>query len=390
MFKLGAVKEGEVLILKLEGMLMPKEYKRVDLLIDGSMQVIIDMRSLTHIHYKLVKELLETRKRLIFKGGDLKFVCDNLYLLNILMFGDTAFDIEVYKNLSEAKRSLQYMAKNHVPALIHEVINFLNLKDDGVYLDCTIGTGGHAEAILSENREVILYGLDRDKESLEKARKNLEGFKQRINLYHANFKNIDNMFQAEYFDGVLFDLGVSSFQLDDPSRGFAYRFNSTLDMRMDRNQSLTCEQLIKALEQNEIERIIRNYGEERFTKRIAKRIKERNIATTTELRRAVLDSIPGKNKEKSLSRVFQAFRIAVNDELENLSEGLVAALKVLKRGGRLVVISYHSLEDRIVKHFLREEDSFLVLTKKVIRPQKNELLRNPRIRSARLRAAEKQ
>ncbi|HID93674.1 MAG TPA: 16S rRNA (cytosine(1402)-N(4))-methyltransferase RsmH [bacterium (Candidatus Stahlbacteria)] len=390
MFKLDAIKEGEVLILKLEGILMPKEYERISSLIDGNMQVIIDMRNLTHIHYRLVKELLQTRKRLIFRGGDLKFVCDNLYLLNILLFGDTEFDIEVYKNLSEAKRSLHTSAKNHVPALIHEVIDFLNLKDDGAYLDCTVGTGGHAEAILNANKRVTFYGLDRDKESLERAQKNLEEFKDRINLFHANFKNIDNMFQADFFDGILFDLGLSSFQLDDPSRGFAYRFNSPLDMRMDRNESLTCEKLLKSLDQNEVERILRNYGEERFARQIARRIKERNVVTTAELRQAVLDSIPGKNKEKSLSRVFQAFRIAVNDELENLKQGLVAALKILKSGGRIVIISYHSLEDRIVKHFLREEDSLLVLTKKVVRPQRDELLRNPRVRSARLRAAEKQ
>jgi len=390
MFKLDVVKEGEVLILKLEGILMPKEYERINSLINGNMQVIIDMRNLTHIHYKLVKELLQTRKRLIFKGGDLKFVCDNLYLLNILLFGDTEFDIEVYKSLSEAKRSLRTLAKNHVPALVDEVIDFLHLKDNGIYLDCTVGTGGHAEAILNANKNVILYGLDRDKESLQKARENLEEFKDRVNLLHGNFKNIDNIFQAEFFDGILFDLGLSSFQLDDPSRGFAYRFNSPLDMRMDRDEPLTCEQLLKSLDKNGVEEILRSYGEERFAKRIAKRIKERDVVTTAELRQAVLESIPGKNKEKSLSRVFQAFRIAVNDELNNLKQGLVAALKILKDGGRIVIISYHSLEDRIVKHFLREEDSLLVLTKRVIRPQKDELLRNPRVRSARLRAAEKQ
>ncbi|MDI6839753.1 MAG: 16S rRNA (cytosine(1402)-N(4))-methyltransferase RsmH [bacterium] len=276
----------------------------------------------------------------------------------------------------------------HIPVLLNDVLSFLNIKDGGVYVDCTLGMGGHTKAILERCDKVKVYGIDRDLESLEHAKLLLKNFNNRIDFLWSNFSEVDKLIPKRV-DGVLLDLGISSAQLDRPERGFSYRNDGPLDMRINRQSGVPVFKLLEKLTTDDIEFILKTYGEERWSRRIARGIVESKPCTTQELRHIVAELTPWKGRDRVLARVFQALRIFVNDELSHLKEGLISACKILKPKGRVCVISYHSLEDRIVKQYLRTEPSLLVLTKKPIRPSNAEISINPRARSAKLRVAEK-
>lgn len=301
----------------------------------------------------------------------------------------------------------------HLPVMVTEVTEYLVTRTDGVYVDCTVGGGGHARPILLNAPAGRLIGIDLDEAALSEARKTLESFGGRYELLHGNFSNLDAMVSKlgiQKVDGVLFDLGFSSLQLEDPERGISFADEGPIDMRLDRTSGETAGTLIAHSSERELASILFEYGEERRSRPIARSIVAARDAgklkTTSDLAGAVLATKPTK-RTKTLARVFQALRIAVNGELSNLREGLRAAVDVLRPGGRLVVISYHSLEDRIAKHyFLKCEKpctcprelpecvcgavpTLRVLTRRVVRPGPAETARNSRARSAKLRAAEK-
>lgn len=281
--------------------------------------------------------------------------------------------------------------QKHIPVLLDKVIEYLCPGKGKVIVDCTLGLGGHAEALLSSGAEVI--GIDQDGEALRQAEAKLKG--QKIEFVHANFTDISKVIKRSA-NGFLFDLGVSSYQIDEASRGFSIRFDGPLDMRMDKRLKQTASDLINTLDAGELTRIFKEYGEERFAKRISNAIcvrrDEKRIETTFELKEIVEKAIPTWKKRESVTRIFQALRIAVNSELENLKKGLEQAVELLFSKGRIVIISYHSLEDRIVKHYFREKEKagiLKVLTKKPVVPEEEEINKNSRARSAKLRSAEK-
>ena len=299
--------------------------------------------------------------------------------------------------------------------MAEEVTEFLTINPDGVYIDGTIGGGGHAEVILDRLTDKALYiGIDKDATAIDYCKERFKDSTAKVELFQGNFSmmyEIAERMSVKGVDGVLLDLGVSSTQIDLPERGFSFSSDGPLDMRMDQDSGINAADLIKSLTERELADLIYEYGEERHSRKIASAIvnfqKKSPISTTSDLSSIVKRVIMGNMKTKSLARVFQALRIAVNDELSSLEEGLTAAIKLLKKGGRIVVLSYHSLEDRIVKNRLRDlskshiEDpesptgyrdqvkELKLLTKKVIKPTESEIERNPRSRSARLRAAEK-
>jgi len=273
--------------------------------------------------------------------------------------------------------------------MLEETIRYLDPRPGKIIVDCTLGFGGHAAALLSFGAKVI--GIDQDLEAIDIVRKKLPQMK----IFHDNFSNLASLIK-EPVDGFLFDLGVSSHQIDEASRGFSLRFDGPLDMRMDRSRGKTASDLVNSLPEEELARVFKEYGEERFAGRIAKRIclvrDENEIKTTLELKEIIEKAIPTWRKRESVSRIFQALRIAVNSELENLREALPAAASKLKGGGRIVVIAYHSLEDRIVKWFFREEQKngiLKIITKRPVVPGAGEIEKNPRARSAKLRCAER-
>lgn len=279
--------------------------------------------------------------------------------------------------------------------MVKEVLRFLKPGPGKTLVDATVGTGGHAEAILTEGADLI--GIDRDPFALEVARKRLSRFGGRCHLVQGDFRHLEEILRKHGLkgvDGVLFDLGMSSFQLNDPARGFSFLKDGPLDMRMDPSQPLTAYEIVNRWPERRIAEILREYGEERYAKRIAKAIvKSRPIETTTQLARIATRCYPpGYHRIHPATRTFQALRIAVNDELNALREGLRAAVSLLRPGGVVVVISFHSLEDRIVKHTLRQRwiaGEVEILTKKPVTPSREEVERNPRARSAKLRAAYK-
>ncbi len=283
----------------------------------------------------------------------------------------------------------------HEPVMVEEVLRFLEPGPGKLIVDATVGTGGHAEAILERGAELV--GIDRDPYALEVARERLSRFGERCRLVQGNFRHLEEILREQGIDevdGVLFDLGMSSFQLDDPERGFSFSVEGPLDMRMDPSQSLTAHEIVNRWPERKIAEILREYGEERYAKRIARAIvRSRPIETTTQLARIVARCYPpGYHRIHPATRTFQALRIAVNDELNALREGLMAAIRCLRPGGVVVVISFHSLEDRIVKHTFRQRwiaDEVEILTKKPITPRPEEVKENPRARSAKLRAARK-
>ena len=289
----------------------------------------------------------------------------------------------------------------HTPVLLGQVLAFLRPIPGGLTLDCTVGTGGHAEAILEASGPGgRLVGLDRDPEALPLCRERLAHFGPRVRLLHADYRTLGDVAAAEgleAWDGVLFDLGLCSVQLDDPARGFAFARAGPLDMRLDRSEGgVTAADLLAGLPEGELTRILREYGEERWARRIARRIAGARAAEplvrTDELAHLVAAAIPRGAWPRRIhpaTRTFQALRIAVNRELEGLAEALGAAVHGLRPGGRIVVIAFHSLEDRIVKHALRGNPAVTVLTKKPVTPGPEEVQANPRARSAKLRAAER-
>ncbi len=287
----------------------------------------------------------------------------------------------------------------HIPVLLEESTDLLLESGGKVFVDCTLGAGGHTRRILEKNPEAYVIGIDQDEEVIEIAKENLKEFGDRFSIYKANFADIDLVLEAEgvdKVDGFLFDLGVSMFQLKS-KRGFSFQIDAPLDMRMDKEQKLTAYRVVNEYQERELARIFWEYGEEKFSRKIARAIaeyrKKKPIETTKELVEIVVSVFPEKLKHGRIhpaTRVFQAIRIEVNRELEVLKTALEKTIDLLNPRGRLALISFHSLEDRIVKNFFREhKDVFKVLTKKPITPSEEEIRMNPASRSAKLRAGER-
>lgn len=284
----------------------------------------------------------------------------------------------------------------HIPVLKDRVVEYLVVKPGGKYIDATVGFGGHAKAILEKDPTAKVLGIDADAQILEMARRELENFGERVILQLGNYQEIVSFALEAGFDsceGVLADLGLNSFHLSDPSRGFSFRLNSPLDMRFNRQEtSLTAEDIVNQLRERELEKIFREFGEERSARRLSAAVvnarEKKRIESTRELVEILARHIPARRRVDVLSRVFQALRIAVNNELDGLQVFLKEAIKVLGPGGRIAVISYHSLEDRIVKNFLRSDPNIRVITKKVLRPDTEEITQNRRSRSAKMRVGE--
>lgn len=297
------------------------------------------------------------------------------------------------------------MNRVHIPVLKTEVINFLAVKPDKKYIDTTVGGGGHAEAILKEGGEIL--GLDLDPKALEIAEKHLVSAcpadRCRWRLAHGNFAELKKIAQDEGFypvSGILFDLGVSSIQLEEKNRGFSFKGEMPLDMRMDPStQKVTAKDLINGLNEGELYELFTKLGEEHRAWYLARAIcrarRIKPIQTGQELAQIILEALPPgvkHGRRHPATKAFQALRIAVNGELNSLQEALPQAVEVLEKKGRLAVISFHSLEDRIVKNFFKEQEGegrMIVLTKKPIVPNWQERKENPRSRSAKLRVAEK-
>jgi 16S rRNA (cytosine1402-N4)-methyltransferase len=294
----------------------------------------------------------------------------------------------------------------HRPVLLAEVIAYLKCEPGRIYVDATVGRGGHSWEILQRSSPTgKLIGLDWDERALDQARKNLEAFGDRVELRPENFRNLGKVLDAmaiRTVDGILADLGLSSEQLEDRERGFSFRWEAPLDMRMSRETMRRAEDFLRDLSVEEIAAILRDYGEERWAGRIARAIARRRelgpIRSTTELVETIVRSAPfRRGKIHPATRSFQALRIAVNDELGNLHQFLRGCEDRLNPGGRLGVISYHSLEDRIVKNQFRRwarregggPPSFRILTPKPVTPSRAEVVSNPRARSAKLRVIEK-
>ena len=299
----------------------------------------------------------------------------------------------------------------HIPVLTKEILNYLNLKKGGVYIDCTLGGGGHSKAILEKiYPQGLLIGIDQDIEAIETAKEELKNYIDKIKLVKGNFKNLEGILsdlKIKTVSGIIFDLGVSFHQLKEKERGFSFKEDSHLDMRMDLTQEFNADILINSYSEKDLAEIFEKYGEERFSKRIARLIiterKKKAITTTKQLSDLVIRSLPRTKKRHTwrihpATRVFQAIRIEVNQELKALEKGLNQAIRVLEDKGRICVISYHSLEDRIVKHLFKEVEregkdqgdyGLKIITKKPIRPSSEEVRENPKARSAKLRVAEK-
>lgn len=301
---------------------------------------------------------------------------------------------------------------HHVSVLHRECIEGLCIREDGVYVDATLGGAGHSASIARHLTTGRLYGLDRDDDALAAAGERLAPFGSRVTLVKTDFRNMADHIR-EPIDGVLFDLGVSSFQLDEPERGFSYMHDAPLDMRMDRTAGLTAYDVVNEYTREELRRIIADYGEERFAGPVAAAIvrarEGKPIRTTLELAEIVASAIPNAKRERQhpAKRTFQAIRIAVNDELAAVEEGIRAAVGLLAPGGRILVITFHSLEDRIVKSEFRRLSNgctcppdfpvcvcgakpvVRIVNHKPILPSAEELAENPRSRSAKLRIAEK-
>jgi len=290
--------------------------------------------------------------------------------------------------------------QSHVPVLLQEALRWLAPRPGGRYVDGTVGAGGHARALLeAAGGDVELLAIDRDPEALRLAAERLSPFRDRVRFVHGDYRDLDRILDEAGWvrvDGILLDLGVSSLQLDDPRRGFSYQVDGPLDMRMDPTQPLTAADLVNRASRQELADWIRRYGEERWAGRIADFIvaerQRRPITTTGHLVEVIKAAIPAGARRQGphpARRTFQALRIVVNRELEGLEEALTRAAHRLAPGGRLVAISFHSLEDRAVKQAFRQlaaRGGFRVLTRKPVRPGEEEVARNSRARSARLRA----
>ncbi len=291
----------------------------------------------------------------------------------------------------------------HTPVLLKEVVEQLRPRSGGLYVDCTVGGGGHAVELLRACApDGRLIGLDWDEEAVAASREQLAEFGTRAQLVRANYVELEAVLMSvgiTTVDGVLFDLGVSARQFDEPSRGFSFQREGPLDMRMNRELAATARDVLRSASMEELVRIFRLYGEEKRARAVAQEITRTRahnpIDTTTQLARSVERVLgPKRGRTHPATRVFQALRIAVNNELGNLQRGLEAAVRVLNVGARLAVISFHSLEDRIVKryfieHSRSETPTLRIITRKPITPSFEEIRANPRARSAKLRVAEK-
>jgi len=309
------------------------------------------------------------------------------------------------------------MEFKHVSVLLNECIEGLDIKEDGIYVDGTLGGAGHSSEILKNlSNDGLLIGIDQDKDALKAAKERLQNFSN-VKFVHSNFYNIDsvlNELNIEKIDGMLMDLGVSSYQLDEAERGFSYMKDAPLDMRMNRENNLSAYEVVNDYDEAELYRIIRDYGEEKFAKRVARFIVEarenKNIETTLELVEIIKNAIPAKARREGphpAKRTFQAIRIEVNSELSILNRTIDDAVNRLNKGGRIAIITFHSLEDRIVKLKFRDlaiactcprefpicvcggTAKVKLISRKAIEPTKEEVEENPRSRSAKLRIIEK-
>ncbi len=294
------------------------------------------------------------------------------------------------------------MTYEHFPVLIEEVIEFLDPHPHGIYVDGTLGGAGHALKILERSSPTgRLIGIDRDEEAIEEARKRLKPYEARTTIIHGNFSDLGEILRELKIgkvDAILLDLGVSYQQLIDGKRGFSFQSEGPLDMRMDRTGGEPASKLVNTLSQGELEEILRMYGEGRWARRIARAIvrhrQKTPIATTSQLRDIISSAVlKPPRRIHPATKAFQAVRIAVNDELNNLEKVIRDGIPLVKSGGRLCIISFHSLEDRIVKKTFRQYEkpqaSITIITKKPISPSRGEISENPRARSAKLRVAER-
>ena len=288
----------------------------------------------------------------------------------------------------------------HIPVLVEEVMTFLRCEPGRTYVDATLGGGGHASEILKRTApDGVVIGMEWDEEALSEARNTLMPFGDRVKIFRENFIHLPDLMKAESADGILLDLGLSSIHLEKEERGFSFKGEGPLDMRMDQRMNHTAAHLINRLSSEDLEYTLSHYGEERWAKRIARAIvqeREREpLRTTQTLRKIVHRAIPRRFHFRRIdpaTRTFQAFRIRVNEELDNLGKILETGWKILKRGGRICILSFHSLEDRMVKETFRrleKQGEMRILTKKPVTPSEEEQTRNPRSRSAKLRCAER-
>ena len=309
------------------------------------------------------------------------------------------------------------MEFKHVSVLLNECLDNLNIKEDGIYVDCTLGGAGHSSHILERlSDKGMLIGIDQDTDALNAAKDRLKKYKN-VKFVHNNFYNIDSILEElgiEKVDGILMDLGVSSYQLDEGERGFSYMKDAPLDMRMDRDNDFSAYDVVNKYSVDELYRVIKDYGEEKFAKRIANFIVERrekkNIETTLELVDIIKDAIPAKARREGphpAKRTFQAIRIEVNGELKILDKAIEDGVNRLNKGGRMAIITFHSLEDRIVKLKYRKladpctcpkdfpicicgkKPTVKLVSRKAIEPSREEIEENPRSRSAKLRVVER-
>jgi len=293
------------------------------------------------------------------------------------------------------------MAYRHIPVMAAEVVEFLDCRPGRVYVDGTLGGAGHAQAILERSApDGILIGLDQDADAIANARNVLAPHADRVRLVHANFGELADVLSQlglAGVDGILLDLGLSLYHLESSGRGFSFLRDEPLDMRMDTRSNDTAEDLVNRLRVDDLKRIFQEYGEERFSGRIARQVvaarRQQRIRTSAELARIVCQAVPGGRRGRihPATRVFMALRIAVNREIERLEEFLSQLPALLNPGGRVCILSFHSLEDRVVKQRLKalEKVTLRILTRKVVRPGAEENAANPMARSAKLRAAER-
>lgn len=283
----------------------------------------------------------------------------------------------------------------HYPVMKEEVLKYLNVREGGIYVDATCGHGGHSRRILEAGKNILLYGLDKDAEAVEDISKKLSGFKN-FRALHSGYENLDRILESEEIsgvDGILMDLGFSSNQIQDGERGFSFQTEGPLDMRYDRTAPLTAGEIVNRWSRNDLVWLFENYGEitkaKKFVSALIERRREKEFETTTELADFIVKYCRYRKKIHPATKFFMALRIATNDEMETVKQGLTKASEALKSGGRLVVISFHSIEDRIVKHFFRNTGALSVLTKKPVTAGEEEQAANPESRSAKLRACEK-
>ena len=293
--------------------------------------------------------------------------------------------------------TVQDSALTHVPVMSSEVLTYLDIKSNGIYIDGTIGPGGHAIQILNNlGKHGKLIGIDRDEDALKICNKNCSSSSSLLSLFHSSYNKINTILTKEKIssvNGIILDLGLSSNQLNSRSRGFSYRSEGNLDMRFDFTQGKKASDIIKSNNIEKLTKIFKKYGEERFSYRIARSIKEmKDMKTVNHIKEAIRRCTPPKNRDRILARIFQSLRIVVNDELEILQDFLLKFVDFLSPNGKIVIISYHSLEDRLVKHqfkHLSNNGLLKILTKKPIRSSEKEINNNRRSKNAKLRAAEK-